>query len=65
MPLLNVVLTLIVIGVILWLINTYIPMQSTIKSILNIVVVVAVVLWLLYGFGIISHSGAVTVPVVK
>jgi hypothetical protein len=65
MPLLNVVLTLIVIGVILWLINTYIPMQSTIKSILNIVVVVAVVLWLLYGFGIISHSGNVTVPVVK
>jgi hypothetical protein len=65
MPLLNVVLTLIVIGVILWLINTYIPMQSTIKSILNIVVVIAVVLWLLYGFGIISHSGNVTVPVVK
>jgi hypothetical protein len=65
MPLLNVVLTLIVIGVILWLINTYIPMQSTIKSILNIVVVIAVVLWLLYGFGIISHSGNVSVPVVK
>jgi predicted membrane protein len=65
MPLLNVVLTLIVIGVLLWLINTYIPMQSTIKSILNIVVIIAVVLWLLYGFGIISHSGNVTVPVVK
>jgi hypothetical protein len=65
MPLLNVVVTLIVIGLVLWLINTYIPMQSTIKSILNIVVVVAVVLWLLYGFGIISHSGNVTVPVVK
>jgi hypothetical protein len=65
MPLLNVVVTLIVIGLVLWLINTYIPMQSTIKSILNIVVVVAVVLWLLYGFGIISHSGNVTVPLVK
>jgi hypothetical protein len=65
MPLLNVVLTLIVVGVLLWLINTYIPMQGTIKSILNIVVVIAVILWLLYGFGIISHSGAVTIPVIK
>ena len=65
MPLVTVVLTLIVVGVLLWLINTYIPMQSTIKSILNIVVVVAVVLWLLYGFGIISHSGNISVPVVK
>jgi predicted membrane protein len=65
MPLVNVVLTLIVVGVLLWLINSFIPMQSTIKSILNIVVVIAVVLWLLYGFGIISHSGNISVPVVK
>jgi hypothetical protein len=65
MPLINVVLTLIVVGVLLWLINTYIPMQSTIKSIINIVVVVAVVLWLLYGFGIISHGGNINLPVVK
>jgi hypothetical protein len=65
MPLLNVVLTLVVVGVILWLINTYIPMQSTIKSILNIVVVIAVILWLLYGFGIISNTGGISVPVVK
>jgi len=65
MPLVNVVLTLIVVGVLLWLINTYIPMQSTIKSIINIVVVIAVVLWLLYGFGIISSGGDVHMPVVK
>jgi hypothetical protein len=65
MPLVNVVLTLVVVGVLLWLINTYIPMQSTIKSILNAVVVIAVILWLLYGFGIISNSGTVSVPVVK
>jgi hypothetical protein len=64
MPLLNVVLTLIVVGVALWLINTYIPMQGTIKKILNIVVVVVVILWLLYGFGIIS-GGSVNMPVVK
>ena len=55
MPLLNVVLTLIVIGVVLWLINTYIPMQATIKKILNIVVVVVVVLWLLNVFGVMGH----------
>jgi hypothetical protein len=65
MPLLNVVLTLIVVGVLLWLINTYIPMQGTIKGILNLVVVIAVVLWLLYGFGIISNSGPISVPVIK
>jgi uncharacterized membrane protein len=65
MPLVNVVLTLIVVGVLLWLINTYIPMQSTIKSIMNAVVVIAVILWLLYGFGIISNGGEVRLPVVK
>ena len=52
MPLLQVVIILIVIGVLLWLINTYIPMQATIKKILNAVVVIAVVLWLLNVFGL-------------
>ena len=65
MPLVTVVLTLIVVGVLLWLINTYIPMQAAIKSIINIIVVVAVVLWVLYGFGIITHSGDIKMPVVK
>jgi hypothetical protein len=62
MPLLNVVITLIVVGVVLWLINAYIPMQATIKKILNIVVVVVVVLWLLHGFGVIGNSGAIRLP---
>jgi len=65
MPLINVVLTLVVVGVVLWLINTYIPMQGTIKKILNWVVVIAVIIWLLYGFGIISNGGSVHMPVVK
>jgi ABC-type long-subunit fatty acid transport system fused permease/ATPase subunit len=65
MPLINVVVTLVVVGVVLWLINTYIPMQGTIKSILNLVIVIAVVLWLLYGFGILSHSGDIHMPTVK
>jgi uncharacterized membrane-anchored protein len=55
MPLLQVLETLIVVGVLLWLINRFIPMQSTIQSIVNGVVVIAVALWLLNIFGII-HS---------
>lgn len=54
MPLINVVLVLIVVGVLLWLINRFIPMQGTIKSILNAVVVIAVVLWLLNVFGLFN-----------
>ena len=65
MPLVTVVVTLIVVGVLLWLINTYIPMQSAIKSIINIVVVVAVVLWLLQGYGVIGSAGDIKMPVVK
>jgi hypothetical protein len=55
MPLMQLVITLIVVGVLLWLVNRYIPMQATIKSILNGVVVIAVVLWLLNVFGLF-HS---------
>ena len=55
MPLLQIVMVLIVVGVLLWLINRFIPMQGTIKSILNAVVVIAVVLWLLNVFGLF-HS---------
>jgi steroid 5-alpha reductase family enzyme len=47
MPLVTVIIALVVVGVVLWLINTFIPMASSIKTILNIVVVVAVVIWLL------------------
>jgi hypothetical protein len=54
MPLIQVVMVLIVVGVLLWLINRFIPMQGTIKSILNGVVVIAVVLWLLNVFGLFS-----------
>jgi hypothetical protein len=55
MPLLQVIEVLIVVGVLLWLVNRFIPMQSSIKSILNGVVVIAVVLWLLNAFGLF-HS---------
>jgi hypothetical protein len=57
MPLVQIVIVLIVVGVLLWLINRFIPMQGTIKSILNAVVVIVVVLWLLNVFGLF-HSVA-------
>ncbi len=62
MSLISLILTLIVIGVLLWLVNTYIPMDSKIKGILNAVVVICVIVWLLYAFGIISHAGDIQVP---
>lgn len=54
MPLIQVVMVLIVVGVLLWLVNRFIPMEATIKSILNAVVVICVVLWLLNVFGLFS-----------
>ena len=65
MSLISLVVTLIVIGVLLWLVNTYIPMDRKIKSILNAVVVICVVIWLLYAFGILNHSGDIRVPKVQ
>jgi hypothetical protein len=55
MPILQILLTLIVVGVLLWLVNSFIPMAGSIKSILNAVVVIGVVLWLLNVFGLF-HS---------
>ena len=54
MPLLQVVIVLVVVGVILWVVNSYIPMQGTIKRILNGVVVIAVIIWLLQVFGVLN-----------
>jgi hypothetical protein len=54
MPLIHVVIVLVVVGVLLWLVNTYLPMDAKIKSILNIVIVIAVVIWLLRAFGILG-----------
>ena len=55
MSLITIVITLIVVGVLLWLVNTYIPMDGKIKKILNIVVVVVVIIWLLGVFGVLDH----------
>jgi len=62
MSLIALVLTLIVVGVLLWAVNTYIPMDEKIKKILNVVVLIVVVLWLLYAFGLLPISGDIRVP---
>lgn len=61
MPLTQVIVVLIVVGVILWLINRFIPMAGSIKSILNAVVIIAVVLWLLNIFGVIGSLSKIRV----
>ena len=56
MSLISLVITLIVVGVLLWLVNAYIPMDAKIKKILNVVVVIAVVIWLMYAFGVLPND---------
>jgi hypothetical protein len=61
MPLIQLVIVLVVVGVVLWLINSYIPMQATLKKILNVVVVIAVIIWLLSVFGVIGNLSAIRI----
>lgn len=65
MSLISLVVTLVVIGVLLFLVNSYIPMDGKIKKILNAVVVICVVIWLLFAFGVLTHSGDIRVPQVR
>lgn len=62
MPLINLVVTLIVVGVLLYLINRYIPMASSIKTILNVVVVIVVIVWLLQVVGLLGTGVAIRLP---
>ena len=55
MPLLNVLIAIIIVGVLLWLINSFIPMDHKIKTIFNLVVVILLVVWLLKVFGVFSY----------
>lgn len=54
MPILTVIIVLIVVGVLLWLVNTFIPMAGAIKSLLNIVVLILLIVWLLNVFGLLN-----------
>lgn len=62
MDLLTLVIVLIVVGVLLWLVNAYIPMDAKIKKVLNIVVFVVVILWLLNVFGVFAYVRNVHAP---
>ena len=61
MDLLTILIVIVVVGVILWLVNSYIPMDGKIKKILNIVVVIALIIWLLSAFGLFAHLGNVRI----
>jgi high-affinity K+ transport system ATPase subunit B len=61
MPLIQLVIILVVVGVILWVINNYIPMQATVKKILNVVVIIAVIIWLLSVFGVIGNLSTIRI----
>jgi hypothetical protein len=61
MPLINLIIILVVVGVLLWLVNNYIPMDRKIKKILNVVVVIVVILWLLSVFGVIGSLSGLSV----
>ena len=54
MSLIGLILTLVVVGVLLWLLNNYVPMDAKIKKIINVVVVIVVVIWLLQSFGVLG-----------
>jgi hypothetical protein len=61
MPLIQLVLVLVAVGAVLWIINRYIPMQATIKRILNVVVVIVVIIWLLSVFGLIGKLSTIRI----
>ena len=61
----SLVVTLIVVGVLLWLVNTYVPMDAKIKQVLNAVVIIAVVLWLLQAFGLFGSLNSVRVNPIR
>ena len=61
MPLVQLIIVLVVVGVVLWLVNSYIPMQSTIKNILNVVVIIVVALWLLSAFGVLGQLSGIRI----
>jgi hypothetical protein len=65
MTLIQIVVLLVLIGLVMWLINTYIPMAAAIKSLLNVVVFVVVLIWLLQTFGLIGNIPGLRIPPLK
>jgi len=61
MSLISVIVTLVVVGVIMWVVNTYMPMDAKIKQVLNVVVLIVVVVWLLQVFGILGSIDGIRI----
>jgi hypothetical protein len=61
MSLISLILTIVVVGLLLWAVNTFIPMEGRIKQILNVVVIIALVLWLLSAFGVFAGLSGVRI----
>ena len=61
MPLMQLIIFLVVVGVILWAINNYIPMQANVKKILNVVVVIVVILFVLNAFGVLRSTSSLRI----
>ena len=58
MPTLNVIIVLVVVGVLLYIVETLLPIDQTIKRVIHIIVILAVCIWLLQAFGIIGPLGS-------
>ena len=65
MTLVSIVVVLVVVGLVMWLINTYIPMAAAIKSVLNVLVFIVVTIWLLQGFGLMGNIPGVHIPALR
>jgi hypothetical protein len=62
MSILSVLVLIVVVGVLLWAVNSYVPMAAPVKKLLNVVVVLGLVLWLLWAFGVFGYLGVVHLP---
>jgi predicted membrane protein len=65
MTLVDIVLILVIAGLVMWLINTYIPMAAAIKSLLNIVVFVVLLIWVLQSLGVVGGIAGIRIPALK
>ena len=61
MSLISLIITLVVVGLLLWAVNSFIPMEARIKQILNVVVIIAVIVWLLMAFGVLGPIGNIRI----
>jgi hypothetical protein len=61
MSLLTIILVIVLVGVLLWALNSFVPMDSKVKSILNVVVIIVLIIWLLQAFGVIGSLGGIRV----